>query len=141
MSTKVHESCVIKAPCDKVWAAVRDLEFGWLSIVDSSKGETGVVGGTRVMKYKDGTIQTVKVTGLDDTKMSVTWDLVESEPPALYLSAMHTIHCRRITATGETYLEWVSDYSMDSTQEVVQDSRFKHLEAFDDLKKLFETKN
>eukprot|EP01060_Flectonema_neradi_P001392 TRINITY_DN1083_c0_g1_i1.p1 TRINITY_DN1083_c0_g1~~TRINITY_DN1083_c0_g1_i1.p1 ORF type:complete len:139 (+),score=27.41 TRINITY_DN1083_c0_g1_i1:84-500(+) len=135
MSTKVHESCVIAAPCDKVWAAVRDLEFGWYSIVKSSKGDNGVVGGTRVISYADGTVQTVKVTGLDDTKMSVTWDLVESDPPAMYMSAMHTIHCRRITESNQTYLEWVSDYSMDSTQEVVQDSRFKHLDAFAELRK------
>eukprot|EP01059_Diplonema_ambulator_P002782 TRINITY_DN1241_c0_g1_i7.p1 TRINITY_DN1241_c0_g1~~TRINITY_DN1241_c0_g1_i7.p1 ORF type:complete len:139 (+),score=45.54 TRINITY_DN1241_c0_g1_i7:55-471(+) len=137
MATKVFESTVIKAPADKVWDAVRNLDFKWSKIVKSSDGEPGLVGSQRVITYTDGTVQKVTLSGLDDAKMSVTWDLVESDPPMQYLSCIHTIHLRRITNTNETYFEWVTDFSMDANQEVVQDCRYKRKEAFSDLASIF----
>ena len=137
MASKVSESTVVNSTVDKVWEAVRDLDFKWSSLVSSSQGGDGKVGGIRTVSYKDGMKQTVKLVGLDDQKHTVTWDLVESEPAVPYLSCIHTIHLKRVTDTNQTFLEWTTDFSQDAGQEAVQDCRFKRLEAFKELKALF----
>jgi hypothetical protein len=86
------------------------------------------VGGVRRVTYKDGTVQRVKLVELSgesfmmhaslyvlplphvslfaciDAEYSVTYDVIESVPPVRYLSAIHTIKLRRITATKHTFV-------------------------------------
>jgi hypothetical protein len=40
---------------------------------------------------------------------------------------------RHVTYDNSTFIEWISDYSNDATQEVIQDSKYKKQEAFEDL--------
>jgi hypothetical protein len=57
-----------------------------------------------------------------------------SEPAVAYTSAIHTIRLRRVTTSKQTILEAISDYSSDSSLEVIQDSRFKKLEMIKALR-------
>lgn len=44
---------------------------------------------------------------------------------------VHTISLRKVTSNNSTFIEWTTDFSNDATSEVVQDSAFKKLEAFE----------
>jgi len=139
-TTRVHETTVLNRPVGIVWEAIKPLNFAFSSIVqkvDVEHGHQHEVGSFRKITYKDGTIQKVKVLELSDYRYSVTYELVESEPPTRVLSAIHTITLRRVTENNTTFIEWISDFSSDASQEVIQDSRFKKLEGFSDLRKLF----
>jgi len=69
-----------------------------------------------------------------DGKYTLTWDVIMSEPAVSYTSVTHTLQLRRITTSKQTVIEAISDYSSDSSMEVIQDSRFKKLELFKALR-------
>jgi len=138
MATRVHESGPIAAPVDKVWSLVRPLDFSFLptvanSIVEGNENPSKV-GSVRRVSYKDGTVQLLKITEINDATRSVTWDVIMSEPPVPYTSAVHTLRLRRVTVGGQTVVELISDYSNDASLEVIEDSRYKKLELIKALR-------
>jgi hypothetical protein len=137
MATRVWESAIIRAPIGKVWASVRPVDFRYLgTVVDvnlEGKAAPSMVGGVRVVSYKDKTVQKIKLLELSDSIYSVTWELIESTPPISFMSAVHTIHLRRITESDSTFIEWTTDFSRDASNEVLADARFKQLENFNAL--------
>jgi len=68
-----------------------------------------------------------------DIKNFISWEIVASEEAIAVTSAVHTIRLRRITASSHTFVEWFTDFSSDATFEVIEDSKFKKLDAFKDL--------
>lgn len=64
---------------------------------------------------------------------SVTFEVIQCEPASSVTSVVHSISCKRVSADNTTFVEWVTDFSNDATAEVVSDSSFKRLEAFNDL--------
>jgi len=86
------------------------------------------VGSVRRVVYKDGTVQLIKLSELNDATYTLTWDVIMSEPAVTYSSAVHTIRLRRVTVSKQTVVELVSDYSSDASLEVIQDSKYKKLE-------------
>jgi len=136
MATRVHESAVIVASIADVWAVIRGLNFSFLSTVEKVdvEGHADAVGSLRTITYKDKTQQKVKLVELSDAAHKLSWELIESNPPTLALSAIHTLALRRISHDNTTLLEFTSDYSKDATDEVIQDSKYKKLEFFGDLR-------
>jgi len=138
MSTRVHESGSLDAPIERVWEILRPLDFSFLPTVATSVVEDrenpAKVGSVRRVVYKDGTVQLLKLTELHDGTYTLTWDVIMSEPAVAYTSAIHTIRLRRVTTSKQTVLEAISDYSSDSSMEVIQDSRFKKLELIKALR-------
>jgi len=138
MSTRVHESGALDATVERVWEILRPLDFSFLPTVATSVVEDrenpAKVGSVRRVVYKDGTVQLLKLTELHDGTFTLTWDVIMSEPPVSYTSAVHTIRLRRVTTGKQTLVEAISDYSSDSSVEVIQDSRFKKLELFKALR-------
>jgi len=129
----VHESGSIDASVDRVWEFVRPLDFSFLpsvaTCVVENRQSPAKVGSERRVVYKDGTVQLLKLTELNDATFTVTWDVIMSEPSVSYSSAVHTVRLRRVTQpTKQTMVELVSDYSSDASLEVIEDSRFKKLE-------------
>jgi hypothetical protein len=121
-----------------VWEILRPLDLSFLPTVATSVVEDrenpAKVGSVRRVVYKDGTVQLLKLTELHDGTFTLTWDVIMSEPAVSYTSAIHTIRLRRVTASKQTLVEAVSDYSSDSSVAVIQDSRFKKLELFKALR-------
>jgi hypothetical protein len=116
-----------------VWDVLRPLDFSFLPSVATSVVENrqnpAKVGSERRVLYKDGTMQLLKLTELNDATFTLTWDVIMSEPAVSYTSAVHTIRLRRVTQpTKQTLVELISDYSSDASLEVIEDSRFKKLE-------------
>jgi len=103
----------------------------------NAKDESSV-SGERVITYKDGTQQTIQIQELSDLHNFVTYSVVSSEPAVHYTSAVHQIRLREVTnpakdLNGQTFIEWVTGFSNDATLEIIEDSRHKKKEAFNDL--------
>jgi len=139
MATRVWESAVIDAPIDEVWKLVRPLNFSYNSYVTSAENEGKAhddeVGSIKAITYKDGTTQRIKLIGLSDATWSVSWDVIESEPPIEVYSVSHTIRLRRVTESNQTFATWTTDFSNDATATVTEDQRYKQRENFTSLQK------
>ncbi|KAJ3049605.1 hypothetical protein HK097_009424 [Rhizophlyctis rosea] len=138
-STRVWESRVFPATADVVWTHIRPADFKFWSAVKEAtveNGNPGEVGSIRKITFKDGTVQKYQLVELSDLHKSVTYEIIESNPPVPILAAVHTIRVKKITHDNSTLVEWESDYSSsDNTVNVIEDSRFKKQEAFEDLHK------
>eukprot|EP00753_Platysulcus_tardus_P010692 PLAT2969.1.p2 GENE.PLAT2969.1~~PLAT2969.1.p2 ORF type:complete len:176 (+),score=49.97 PLAT2969.1:41-529(+) len=137
VSTHVFESAFVAAPAEDVWAAIRPLNFAWWPAVESVEfdGPAGdSVGALHTIKYADGAVWTVKLVALSDMTRSLSFHIVASEPALHVMSALHTITVRRVTETNDSFVEWSTDFSNDADTAVVEDSRFKKLEAFAGLR-------
>jgi len=132
MATRVHESGPVDASVERVWDILRPLDFSFLPTVATSvvedRDSPARVGSVRRVVFKDGTVQLLKLTELHDANHTLTWDVIMSEPAVSYTSAVHTIRLRRVTASKQTLVELISDYSSDASMEVIEDSKFKKLE-------------
>merc|ERR1719433_290233 len=94
---------------------------------EKESGNGVSVGSDITLTYTDKTVQKVKLLAMNDLEYSVTWEMVSSEPAVSYSSAVHTISLRRITTQlgdqkGQTFIQWVTDFSNDASAEVIQDS-------------------
>ncbi len=67
----------------------------------------------------------------------MTFEVISSEPASSVTSVIHTIALKKVTASNATFIEWVTDFSNDANAEVISDSRFKRLEAFNNLSAQF----
>ena len=135
--TRVVESSVIPAPLETVWNTVRPCDLKFWSLVKSTTIENGKsaaeVGSLRVVTFKDGTVQKLKLLELSDLDFTATYDVIESNPPVSVLSTIHTIKLKRVTSDNSTFVEWSGDYSSDCTQAVIQDSAYKKKDGLKDL--------
>jgi len=132
MSTTVWESFHLRAPLDRVWPLVRPATFAYLPTVadaDTKEAHTEV-GGSRTVRYKDGTVQTLRITHLSELDHSIGWDLVSSAPATTFSAQSHTVRLRTVTETNSTFIEWTTQFSSDASQEVLQDAKFKQIDNF-----------
>ncbi len=140
MSSRIYESAIIAHPIGVLWDAIRGLDFSWLPEVKSASAQakSGVVGSTRELTYKDGTVQTIRVTEVSDQHHSLSYEVISSVPAISYLSVIHSFRLHRVS-TGEkasTFVELISDYSKDAGREVTADSSFKKKDIFAALSKI-----
>ncbi|KAG0305526.1 hypothetical protein BGZ98_004006 [Dissophora globulifera] len=136
--TRVVESRVIEAPIDIVWKHVRTVELSFWNAVSRVEisGGAGEVGSTRKISFKDGAVQEVKIVELSDLAHFVSFDFIEAQPPVEFMSALHTITLRKVTANNTTFVEWSAEFSSDAQlAAVIEDSRYKRLEGLEDLAK------
>jgi len=114
------------------------LDFSFLPAVATSVVEgrqnPARVGGVRRLIYKDGTLQRVKLMELNDATHTITYDVITSEPPVPYSSAIHTIKLRRVTFGNKTLVELTSDFSNDASTAVIADAKWKRLEILNGLR-------
>jgi nucleoside-diphosphate kinase len=138
MTTRVHESAIIAFPIGEVWNVIRPLDLSFLSTVTSAnvdgKQEQDEVGSFREVIYSDKTRQRLKLVELSDASTTLTYELIESTPAVKYMSAVHTVKLRRITHDNSTLIEFTSDFSKDADTAVIQDSKYKKLDFFKDLR-------
>ncbi|KAF9405243.1 hypothetical protein BGZ94_003677, partial [Podila epigama] len=125
------------APLDSVWAKVRPVKLDFWKAVKhvDVHGGLGEVGSTRKISFNDGAVQEVKIVELSDLEHSVTFDFIQANPPVEFMSALHTISLRKVTANNTTYVEWSAEFSSDAQLAVIEDSRYKRLEGLEDLAK------
>jgi hypothetical protein len=94
------------------------------------------------VSFNDGSVQTFKILEISElSPKSISYEIIESNPSLPVSAAIHTIKVREITFDNSSLVEWQSDFSNDATQAVVQDSKYKKLEAFEDLSAAVSKKN
>ncbi|KAJ3086593.1 hypothetical protein HDU96_004864, partial [Phlyctochytrium bullatum] len=109
------------------WSAVATVDV---------EGAVDSVGSIRKVTFKDGAIQKFRVLELSDLEHSVTYEVIESNPPAHVLAAYHTLRLKPVTHTNGTFVEFVSEFaSGENTLNVIEDSKYKKREALEDLAK------
>jgi len=144
MASTVYESVIIDAPLDHVWDKLHLLDFRFQGNVRAvqleDKANPNTVGGFRRVTYADGTVQRIKLVELSEAGHYITWDVVESVPAVTYMSATHTIRCRRVTDSNKTFVEFTSDFSRDATPAVLADSKFKKIDFFRALASVTESR-
>lgn len=72
---------------------------------------------------------------LSDLEFFVSYEVIESVPPTVYLSALHTLKAVKVTHDNTTLVSWSTDFSSagENTAGVVQDAKYKKKEAFEGL--------
>lgn len=99
-----------------------------------------------------------RLVELSDIDTFLTYEVISAKDSLLVAGAVHTIRLRRISNNNTTFVEWITvydipfehifdlgvgircalnscvqDFSVDATVAVIEDSRFKKLDAFSDL--------
>lgn len=120
MMPKPYASAIISAPVDEVWAVVRDFNGlpGWHPAVASSElsGDAGDhIGVSRNLVLADGGRIVEKLIAADDAARSYTYDIVES--PFAVRRYRATIRFTPVTATGQTFGEWWTEYDAEAADE------------------------
>ncbi|MDL5199068.1 SRPBCC family protein [Streptomyces sp. ALI-76-A] len=111
-------SAVVPAGADAVWRAVRpfDAVDAWHPAIESSvlkEGGPATVGSLRQLRFADGiTVVTERLTALDDTARTFTYELVEHPFPVR--RSVSTLRVTPVTDTGEEFVEWWADSVEDS---------------------------
>lgn len=131
--TRVKQSAVIPLKTDSFWNTIAKLDFKWWNLVESSEFASG--GANQIntvvkLTFKDKGTWTIVITGLSSAKRTLEFAILETNPVTTHTSAVHEIVLNEVTFCDETFITWTVDYSSDVTQEVIQDSKFKRIEAF-----------
>ncbi|KUL49713.1 MULTISPECIES: SRPBCC family protein [Streptomyces] len=106
-------SAVVPATADAVWRAVRPFDGlgGWHPAIDTcvlKEGGPTTVGSLRQLRFADGlTVVTERLTALDDTARTFTYELVEHPFPVR--RSVSTLRVTPVTDTGEAFVEWWAD--------------------------------
>jgi hypothetical protein len=131
VSPHQFSSAIINASAGSVFDLLKPLTFKFMkSVAAVSTDEDGT---TINIAYADDTVQKVHIVERSELDMKVAWEVLESEPAAQTLSTVHTIRCHRVTDTKDCYVTWTTDYSSDVTNDVIEDARWKKIEAFEQL--------
>ncbi|MDQ1034692.1 hypothetical protein QFZ75_001108 [Streptomyces sp. V3I8] len=111
--THTFISAVVPAGADAVWRTVRPFDGidVWHPAIESSVLEEGgpaTVGSLRRLRFADGTtVVTERLTALDDTARTFTYELVEHPFPVR--RSVSTLRVTPVTDTGEAFVEWWAD--------------------------------
>jgi len=131
MASRVIESAIIAASIDQVWNVIRYVDFSFWNNVASCDADSE---GNRRVTFNDRTVQKYRVTEVSDQNHSVTFELVESTPAVEYLGASHSWRLRRVTHDNSTFFEAESVYSKDASTNATEDSRYRKLDLFKELR-------
>jgi mxaD protein len=116
---KVTETIEIRAPADKVWAAVKDYDslhkwhpgFADDKIV---KGKNNEPGAVRSLTIKDGPTFTEELLSFDAGKKTYKYRIIESPLPLRdYVSSISLTE----SGKGTTVVTWVGDFRRKSLSE------------------------
>lgn len=116
---KVTETIEIRAPADKVWAAVKDFDslhqwhpgFASDTIV---KGRNNEPGAVRSLTIKDGPTFTEELMSFDEGKHTYKYRIIESPLPLRdYVSSISLTE----SGKGTTIVTWVGDFRRKSLSE------------------------
>jgi len=141
-STHQTESSVVDKPISKVWEELKLFNFEKLfpTNVKSLKftgGNCNDARGVFDLTYSDGSVWSYGILEVSDQKRKISFELIEATPEVSFTSVQHTIKLIKVTAENNTFIEWSSDYTNDVNSHIIQDSKYKKLECFADMKKYF----
>eukprot|EP00937_MAST-01D_sp_MAST-1D-sp2_P008224 g8224.t1 len=113
------------------------MSFDWWPLVDSCVLVEGAsaqqCGSTHTLGFKDGTTWTIQLREFSELRHTLSFDVIASEPALQVASALHSLSLTRVTLDNTTFVQWTTDFTNDAGIAVVQDSRYKKLDAFTGL--------
>ncbi|GAA5876859.1 hypothetical protein JCM8547_002409 [Rhodosporidiobolus lusitaniae] len=138
----VVESAVIPAPLSKTWHFIKLADFAkfYSALESSGPAPKGVSDEVDVYewKFKDGTTLHIKQEEHSSLRHSISYSVITATPALTYSSVISTITLHAITS-GEhaesTFVEWTGQFSSDADASVIQDAKYKRVEALADLAK------
>lgn len=136
------ESCVLGSPIVVIWDAIKSLDFAKFlpSSVSSVKFVTGDCndrGSVFSIEYLDCSEWTYRIVEISDSRRTISYELIDAKPDITFSWLQVTIKLHQVTENNSTFLMWETDYSNDVNASIVQDGKFKKLDAFQDLRKIF----
>ncbi|MFH9610913.1 SRPBCC family protein [Streptomyces sp. NPDC017448] len=117
---RTYVSAVVPAPVDAVWQVVRPFDTlpQWHPAIDSSVLEgdgATTVGAVRRLRFADGATTVVeRLTALDDTARSFTYELVEHPFPVR--RSVSTLRVLPVVDTDEAFVEWSAESEEDAVE-------------------------
>jgi hypothetical protein len=116
-----YASGIVPADVETVWGLARDFNGmpAWHPGIESSETEPGPPSGepgtVRHLVLAGGGVVREVLLRLDDLDHSYTYQILESPfPVRRYIS---TIRIAPVTATGQSFVEWWSDYDSEGADE------------------------
>ncbi|OLT45226.1 polyketide cyclase [Saccharomonospora sp. CUA-673] len=123
-----YASGIVPGDVDEVWRRVRDFNGlpTWHPGIAASEIEPGhgafEIGAVRTLTLADGGVVREQLLAFDDPGRSYTYNILDSPfPVRRYIS---TIRVAPITATGDTFVEWWTEYDADAADEENLDKTF-----------------
>jgi hypothetical protein len=116
-----YASGVVPASADAVWSLMRDFNGlpSWLPAVTESEltegGSGAEVGAVRRLTLGDGGIVVERLLELNDGDRRCTYEIVES--PFAVRRYVSTFRVAPVTASGEAFVEWWSEYDAEAGDE------------------------
>lgn len=142
--TSCHQvaSVVLNAPIGTVWDGLKTFEWSkhLPSHVKSTKfvsGNAHEVGSVFDVEYVDGSVWQFRIVEISELHRSLSYELITANPSAPFSSMQNHIKLSKVTFDNTTFVEWSTDFSSDIDSHIVQDNKFKKMEYFKDLKKIF----
>jgi len=116
-----YASGVVPASADAVWSLVRDFNGlpAWLPAVSASEldegGSGAEVGAVRRLTLGDGGTVVERLLEMHDAERRFTYEILES--PFAVRRYVSTFRVAPVTASGEAFVEWWSEYDADGADE------------------------
>ena len=137
------ESCVIPSKIGDVWAKIRywklnELAPNIISNTEWTDGDAGRVDSTVKLTYTNGAIWYWRVTELSERNNSVSYELVQADPPISVSSIVGEISLSAVTDDDQTFMSWSTEYSNDVDADFIGDARWKKREMFSAIKTSFQ---
>lgn len=136
------ESTVIPVSIGKAWESIKDISHdktfpSHIKSVKFTSGSAKEINSIFEITYADNSVWTFRLLEVSERKRKIAYELIGAEPAIDFSSMLTTISLHKVTEDDTTFLSWETDYSNDVNAHTVQDGKFKKLEYFKDLKKLF----
>lgn len=96
------------------------------------------VGSLRHVTYKDGAEFVYRIVEISDLQRMISYELIEADATVNVSSVLHTIQVFDITESGESMINWTTEFSGDCDQHVYSDCKFKKLDAFQDIRQVLQ---
>ena len=142
--TSCHQtsSFVLAAPIGNVWDALKT--FDWAKFLPSHvkktkfvSGGPNEVGSQFEVEYVDGSVWNYRIVEVSELHRSFSYELISAVPQTSFSSMQNHLKLHKVTFDNTTFVEWSTDFSNDVDSHIIQDNKFKKIEYFKDLKKLF----
>merc|ERR1712137_1029362 len=141
----VLESAIVPGDLSTVWSLIRQMNFKFSKQVIQAKREEGdEVGslGVYSIAYADNTVQTMRITEISErlpNSRSIGMEFVASDPPVSYSGRMDTLTLHGVTTEKAVFIEFSSEFTSDASLEVLEDSKYKKRDFFEELKAFLST--
>ena len=87
------------------------------------------------LEYSDGAVWEMRISEISDLRHSIAYQVLKTEPAHTASSIIGQIVLKEVTDCQCTFVEWITDFSNDADAQVIEDSRFKKIEFFTEMKK------